>query len=124
MSNLLVFKCWSCEQEFQIALENLHSKISVQCQNCDHPLPKSALEPLRNLGNAYMDVVDALKHTNTYDSSWGISVKSTEKFIPQRASRYPYLNENKDDSYWQVRRKPFEPNSLDNHGIKDSELPF
>lgn len=106
---MLVFKCWSCEQSFQISLENLHNKISVQCHNCDNPLPKSVLDPLRNLGNAYMDVIDSLHFDNTHENSWGVSIKGTDDFIPEQKGQYGFDSPSNDDSYWSVRRKPFNP---------------
>lgn len=117
---MLKFKCWSCKQEFQISLENLHNKISIQCHNCNNPLPKSALSPLRNLGNSYMDLIDSLHYENTYGNSWGISIMGTEDFIHDEKSQYSFDSPSTDDSYWPVRKKSFKPDS----DINDSDLPF
>lgn len=119
---MLVLKCCSCEQEINISLENLHNKVFIQCYNCDKPISKSAMDPLRRFGNAYMDLIDSLHFDGTHENSWSASIKSTDEFIPNKKSPYGFDDPSRDDSYWVVRRKPFEPKW--DHSLDDTDINF
>lgn len=66
-----------------------------------------------------MDLVDALYFENTYKSSWSVSIKGTDNFIPKPMDEYGF-NKPTGESYWNSRNKPF------NNEIKDinGDLPF
>ncbi|MEK5039010.1 hypothetical protein [Sporosarcina sp. FSL K6-3457] len=120
---MLMFNCYTCGQKFKIANENLFNKITIQCPNCDNPVPQKAVEALRRYSEAYMDFIDVLYHTNAENKSWGISVVETESPIPQNPNDYFHQKPYEGDSFWRHRKKPFV--RVDAQvDINDPDLPF
>lgn len=114
---MLLFKCYTCGQDFKIANENLYNKIAIQCQNCDSPMPNEAIDALRRYSEAYMDLIDILLHHKNFSKKpWGISILGTDKIIPKEPDSFHFNKPREGESYWNHRNKPFQiktPNDLD-----------
>ncbi|AMA72744.1 hypothetical protein ACH33_07685 [Aneurinibacillus sp. XH2] len=109
---MMKFHCHRCEETFRIEFQNLYNKVFIQCPNCALEFPPDAVKALRQFSEAYMDTVDILKKTGSFKECWSISLEGNSTPLPGPINEFEHVSfgyeKEKEQSYWQHRRKPYE----------------